>query len=94
VKQLLASSAARVVARAAAARRGGAGRGPAKTEKRRVRCWRGTWRGEERHGAAGARRKWLARAAGSGAEKNRERRGWRLKTRIDLQFPQNRGTPM
>jgi hypothetical protein len=44
---LLASSAACVAARAAAARRGGAGRGPAEAGKRWVRCWRGTWRGEE-----------------------------------------------
>jgi hypothetical protein len=40
-KQLLASSAARVAARAAATRRGGAGRGPAEAGKQWVRCWRG-----------------------------------------------------
>jgi hypothetical protein len=52
-KQLLASPAACVPAWAAAARRGGAGRGPARGGERRA--WRGTWRGEERRGAAVAR---------------------------------------
>jgi hypothetical protein len=54
--QVLASSAARVSARAAAAaRRGGAGRGPARGGERRARCWDGTWREEGQRGAAGAR---------------------------------------
>jgi hypothetical protein len=39
-KQLLASPAACVAARAAAARRGGAGRGPARGVERRARRWR------------------------------------------------------
>jgi hypothetical protein len=68
VKQLLASSAARVAARAVAARRGGAGRGPVEAGKRWVRCWRGTWRGEERHGAAGARENGRRRRRGHGRE--------------------------
>jgi hypothetical protein len=37
---------------------------------------------------------WPARAAGSGIEKNRERRGWRLKTRTDLRFSKKAGTPL
>jgi hypothetical protein len=43
-----------VAARAAVVRRGGVGRGLAEAGKRWVRCWRGTWCGEERCGAAGA----------------------------------------
>jgi hypothetical protein len=42
-EQVLASSVARVAARAATARRGGAGRGPARGGERRARCWSGTW---------------------------------------------------
>jgi hypothetical protein len=49
VEQLLASSAARVAARATAARRGGAGRGPA-----RGGVWR-AWHEERQRGATGAR---------------------------------------
>jgi hypothetical protein len=47
VEQLLASSMARVAARATAARRGGAGRGPARGGKRRARALEGTWRREK-----------------------------------------------
>jgi hypothetical protein len=56
-----------------AARRGGARRGPAEAGKRRARCRRGTWRGEERPGAAGAQET-ASEGGGVGAERNRERR--------------------
>jgi hypothetical protein len=52
VKQLLASRRACVAARAAAARRGGVGRGPARGDERRARALEGTWRGEERRGGS------------------------------------------
>jgi hypothetical protein len=93
-EQVLASSAACVAAQPTAARRGGARRGPAEAGKRRARCWSGTWRGQERRGGSWAREKWPARAAGSGAEKNRETRGWRLKVGTCLQISKNAGTPL
>jgi hypothetical protein len=53
-EQVLASSAARVAARATAVRRGGARIGLAEAGKRWARVLEGTWREVERHGAAGA----------------------------------------
>jgi hypothetical protein len=75
VEQLMASSAARVVAWAMAARRGGAGRGPARGGERRARCWSGTWREERRRGAAGARAHGRRRRRGRRREKQREEDG-------------------
>jgi hypothetical protein len=77
MKQLLASPAACVAAQAAAARRGGAGRGPARGCERRARALEGTWPGEERRGVAGARE--IASEGGgvTGAERNGEKEGWR-----------------
>jgi hypothetical protein len=72
VEQVLASSAARMVAWATAARHGGARRGPAEAGKRQARCWSGTWRGEERRGGSWARensrRGWRGRAQGEQRE--------------------------
>jgi hypothetical protein len=64
-KQLLASPAACVAARAAAAvRRGGAGRGPARSGERRARRWRA--RGAEKSGAG---QLGLGKAAGEGGDR-------------------------
>jgi hypothetical protein len=76
VEQLLASSAARVAARAMAARRGGARRGPAQGGERRAWCWSGTWREERRRGAAGAWAHGRRRRRGRRREKQREE-DWR-----------------
>jgi hypothetical protein len=67
--------AACVAARAAAAQRGGAGRSQRRPGRRWARALEGTWRGEERRGAAGARE--MAGEGGglTGAERNREREG-------------------
>jgi hypothetical protein len=70
-EQVLANSAACVVVRAAAARCGGAGRGPARGEERRARCWSGTWREVERREGSWGSGNWLARAVGSGVERSR-----------------------
>jgi hypothetical protein len=74
-KQLLASPAACVAARAAAARRGGAGRGPARGGEwwARARALEGTWRGEQRHGGSWGSGKWPAKVAVGCREKQRER---------------------
>jgi hypothetical protein len=60
-----------VVVRAAAARRGGAGRGPARGEERRARCWSGTWREVERREGSWGLGNRPVRAAGSGTKRSR-----------------------
>jgi hypothetical protein len=84
-EQVLASSAARVVVRTAAARRGGAGRasagcsrggagrGPAWGGEQWARCWSGTWREVEQCDGSWGSRNRPARAAGSGVERSRAR---------------------
>jgi hypothetical protein len=83
--------AARVEARAAAARRGGAGRVPAAGGERRARYWSGTWREERRPGQL-----WLGHMAseggGGGAERNTERRTGGRRKRTKLQFSKSAGT--
>jgi hypothetical protein len=70
-EQVLANSAARVAVRTAAARRGGAGRGPARGGERRARCWSGTWREVERREGSWGSGNRPARAAGSSAERSK-----------------------
>jgi hypothetical protein len=81
-------------ARVVAARRGGARIGPAEAGKQQARVLEGTWHEVERREGSWSSRKRPARAAGSGAKKNRERRGWRLKTGTCLQISKNAGTPL
>jgi hypothetical protein len=60
-----------VEARAAAARRGEARRGPAPGGERGRGCWGGTWHRGERRGGQLVLGTWPARAAGHGREQSR-----------------------
>jgi hypothetical protein len=95
-KQLRASSAACVAARAVAARRGGAGRGPARCGGRRARALEGTWRGEERRGAVGAREMagegGVVTASRARVEQGGGTGGRRRRTGLD--FSKNVGAPL
>jgi hypothetical protein len=92
-KQLLASSAACVVARAAATRRGGARRGPARVGQAVGAgagghvAWRGVARGQLGLG------KLLVKAAGSRARAEQGGTGGRRR-RTGLEFSKNAGTPL
>jgi hypothetical protein len=69
------SPAACVAARVVAARRGGAGRGPARGGEWRAHALEGTWPGEERRGAARAQETAGKGGGVTGAERNRGREG-------------------